>query len=108
MALRTALFIESDDPRTEHDPVYAGHIKVIPRKQYSLEHGAIVRRLHVRLPRTVAMAFSRGQVLQALRDTMSGGCNHQHDCCGCFFHVAYPRALGRRDYVVNVVSERNV
>ena len=59
----------------------------------------------VRVPRGI----SRGDIINALRDTFTNGCRCEHDCCGHLQTYAYlPRRQKRRTWVVEVHCYYNV
>jgi hypothetical protein len=59
--------------------------------------------------RVVAPSADRGRDLsRAIRDTLStGGCSHEHDCCGCASTYASVRRVGPREYKVRTRTTYN-
>jgi hypothetical protein len=63
------------------------------------------RRVWRRLGRKVSF---NDFVCNALEDYWTGGCQCEHDCCGCFFYSARANRVNHKKYTVIITGQRNI
>lgn len=104
--LHTNLSYEYNDGRL-NPCEYTATAKVINPTR--IEEGDGYARGNVYYFRIIARPGDRGRDLsRAIRDTFStGGCSHEHDCCGCATTRATVRRVGSREYKVQTRTTFN-
>lgn len=108
---RRLTFQFNDGWKGEDEYLFLGEFMILKSRLRHSNHqessnGEAGERIYtVRVPRGV----SRGDIINALRDTFTTGCRCENDCCGHLQTYAYlPRCLRRRTWVVEVRCYYNV